>query len=968
MLPPTQAAAETTATSAPTGDDPIPEVVGFNDHIRPILVKHCVGCHGGPKQAAGVTFLHRDGALMESDYGTLPIVAGDVEESAMMGRITEPDDEMRMPPPDHGPRLNDREVELVRRWIAQGAKWEEHWSLVAARQTAKPEVDAGSWPRASLDRYVLRRLEQEGFQPAPDASREAWLRRVTFDLIGLPPTEGELSDFLADDSPEAHQRVVDRLLASPRYGERWASLWMDLARYSDTMGYEKDPHRDVWPYRDWLIRALNADMPYDEFTIKQLAGDLLEKPTLDDRLATAFHRNTQTNTEGGTDDEEFRIAAVMDRTNTTWQVWMATTYGCAQCHAHPYDAFKHEDYYSFTAFFNTSRDSDTYEDFPRLAVPVDREKYAEAGELDLQIEAARREWLQPATDLAADAGQWVNLKLDRYESTGSTELSFVEEEGVGELYAGGTITYNSRYKLEGPAPAASGPVTALRIDAMPKDLEQAVKTPEIGFVLSRLRLQVLEPGAEPRAVEFSEVYGDDPNPAFDPRESLRDNNRGWAAYTRIYQPRHAVFVLKEPLQLGEGARLRLVLKQNRNLDGQGALVIRRARFSLSADTRWTRLATDAQQAKLTEHIGWLKWKRSQIKSVNVPVMGEREVQHHRRSFVFDRGDWLNKSDEVQPATPSSMPPMPSPEGDRPASRLEMAKWIASVENPLTSRTMVNRVWAQLFGIGLVETEEDFGGAGEMPTHPELLDHLALKFSSDYAWSLKRLMRELVLSATYRQDSRVRSDLMEVDARNRLLGRGPRQRLTAEMVRDQALVLSGKYADKMYGRPVMPYQPEGIWQSVYSGARWENATGENRFRRAVYTYWKRTSAYPSLMGFDMPTREVCTVRRITTNTPLQALVTMNDPAYIELAQGFAARIAEQGEGGTVRDKLGWAYRVATGKRPHEMSLAELEKLYADAATHFQADPEGCKPLAEDAERFALVVVANAVMNLDDALTR
>lgn len=946
----------------------IPERVGFNEHIRPILVQHCVGCHGGPKQASGVTFLHREGALAAGDSGERPVVPGDVAASYLVERISDPDDDFRMPPADHGPRLTEREVDLIKKWIEQGAAWEEHWSLVKPTTAQEPKVELATWPLKPVDRFILRRLEQEGLQPAPPATRQAWLRRVTFDLIGLPPTAKEASDFLADNRPDAYERVVDRLLASPHFGERWASLWLDLARYSDTMGYEKDPHRDIWPYRDWLIRALNSDMPYDEFTIKQLAGDLLQGATLEDRIATAFHRNTPTNTEGGTDDEEFRTAAVLDRVNTTWQAWMGSTYGCAQCHDHPYDAFRNEDYYAFAAFFNTSRDSDVHEDLPKLATPTDPADYARADQLDNQIAKLEEQIHEPLAELASDHGQWLPLTLDRVDSTGSTRLKFVENDGAGELVASGTITYNSRYTLAGPAPELKSPVTALRIEALPYDLQQAARNPNIGFILSKLKLEVIAPGKEPREVFFADAFCDEPHPQFDPSDSLRDNPNGWAEYSRIYGPRWAVFLLDQPLELPANARLKFKLKQERNLDGQGALVLRRARFAVSTDSQWDQLTTTGQQRKLRDRLAELNRERSEIETVAMPVMVEQTPKARRRTFFFERGNWLDKGEEVQPGTPASMPDLSVAEGSETASRLDMARWIASPENPLTSRTMVNRVWGQLFGIGLVETEEDLGGAGEEPSHPELLDYLAVKFAGDYRWSLKTLLHELVLSAAYRQDARVTPELLEHDPRNRLLARGPRLRLSAEMVRDQALVLSGKFSDKLYGEPVMPYQPAGIWQSVYSAAKWEEAKGEDRFRRALYTYWKRTSAYPSLVSFDMPSREVCTVRRIVTNTPLQALVTMNDPAYIELAQGFADRIAGQGEGAELTDKMRWAYRTATGKRPHAMSVAELEDLYHDARARFEADPEACKALADDAETFALVIVANAVMNLDDALTR
>ena len=962
-----EAAPDATLEASPSADSEVPDTVGFNEHIRPILVKHCVGCHGGPKQAGGVNFLHREGALSESDSGSPPILPGDPEGSYMLDRIMDPDDDFRMPPAEHGRRLTDREAALVRRWIEQGAVWQEAWALTPPHATEPPEVKLANWPRGDVDRFILSRLESEGLTPSPAADKMAWLRRVTFDLTGLPPTEEEKLAFESDNRPDAYQRVVDRLLASPQYGERWAAVWLDLARYADTMGYEKDPHRDSWPYRDWLIRALNDDMPFDEFTIKQLAGDLLPEASLEDRLATAFHRQTQTNTEGGTDDEEFRLAAVMDRVNTTWQVWMASTYGCAQCHDHPYDAYTQANYYEFTSFFNTSRDSDLHSDLPKLATPIDPSEYDRASKLDRQIAALEESLHGPLQRLAVNRDQWRSLTFDHLHSTGSTKLSF---EG-GQIVAGGTITNRSQYDIAGPAPVATSPITALRIDASPKDIEAAARNPELGFMLTRLRLTMTAPGAEPVEVGFATAFCDDPHPIYDPADSIRDNGSGWAVFSRIYGPRWAVFVLDQPLTPPEGARFEFVLKHDKHLDGQGAVVLRRARISVSTDKAWRPLATGEANGQEQQQLAALRQERAAIKSVGVPVMSERASGLGRRTFVFEGGNWLSKAAEVKPGAPASMPPLPMAGRDQGATRLEMAKWIASADNPLTSRTLVNRIWARLFGIGLVETEEDFGGAGEKPTHPELLDYLAVEFQTTDRWRLKRLLRRLVLSATYRQDARTSPELLARDPRNRLLARGPRLRLTAEMVRDQALRVSGKLSPKMYGAPVMPYQPDGIWQTIYSGAKWQTAEGEDRFRRGVYTYWRRTSAYPSMMTFDMPSREVCTVRRITTNTPLQALVTMNDPAYVELAQAFAGRIIDRFASRSsveLQQQLTWAYRQATGKRPHSTSLAVLADLHASALAQFAERPEVCAKLGDTPERFAMTVVANALLNLDDALTK
>ncbi|MEM6655926.1 MAG: DUF1549 domain-containing protein, partial [Planctomycetota bacterium] len=459
--------------SASAGDT---AAVRFDRDIRPIFTQHCVACHGGLEQAAGLSLTRRESAI--EDAGV--VVPGSPADSLLLDRVADRDDDFRMPPPEHGPRLTDAEVARLRAWIEAGASWPEHWSFTPLESppapppvlSSLPPSRSGEWGRRPLDSFVLRRLKAEGLEPSPEAPRAAWLRRVSFDLVGLPPTEQELADFLADTQVDAHERVIDRLLASSHFGERWASMWLDLARYADTMGYEKDPHRDVWPYRDWLIRAFNADMPYGEFTIKQLAGDLLPAASLDDRLATAFHRNTQTNTEGGTDDEEFRTAAVVDRVNTTWQTWQGITFGCAQCHDHPYDALTQRDYYRYLAFFNSTRDSDLPTETPTLATPLDRADFARAEAIDAESDRLRREHHLPLAELAAHADQWTPLALDDLGSTGQTALRFAPS--TSEFFAEGTLTNRSRYTLRGPAPQdadgqAAGPITALRLDAWPRD-------------------------------------------------------------------------------------------------------------------------------------------------------------------------------------------------------------------------------------------------------------------------------------------------------------------------------------------------------------------------------------------------------------------------------------------------------------------------------------------------------------------
>lgn len=931
--------------------------VDFNSQVRPILVQHCLPCHGGVKQAGGLSFVTREQAMAPGDSGDSVISPGDHEASYLFDRVIDPDDDFRMPPAEHGRRLSEDEVATLRRWIDEGAVWDVPWAFRPPQRVETPPVAAG-WGDNRIDGFIAARLEVEGIEPAPEADRAQWLRRVSFDLVGLPPTESERLLFETDRAPGAHQRVVDRLLASPHFGERWASVWLDLARYADTMGFERDPPRDIWPWRDWVVGAFNADMPYDEFLLKQTAGDLVEGATIADRLATAFHRNSQTNVEGGTDDEEFRWAAVVDRVDSTWQGVLGMTMGCARCHDHPYDPLWQSDYYRFAAFFNTTRDADLTEDWPKLAVPTDPSRIEEAAAIDAELREVRRRIHAVGKQAAERADIWRPLAIDKASSTGETRLEVRTGDAGPEAVAVGTVTDRSIHTVEGVA--ESGTVAALRVDALPLDPAQAIAIPEYGFILSRLRVfleraprETPSPDTPEEAAEeellLVEVLADEAEGFFKPIDSIRDNSEGWGAYTRMRRPRWAAFVFDRPVELAEGDRLRVELKHAKATDGQGPVVMQRLRLSTTADTAVAALSDSPTLGELREREATLEKRRKEIPSTGVPVLVEQEPSLRRKSYRLDRGSWLSPTDEVDPATPALLPGGAS-------DRLGLARWLGAEENPLTARVMVNRVWAELFGAGLVETLDDFGSTGVEPTHPELLDDLAARFRDEMQWSVKRLLREIALSATYRQDARTTPEAIEHDPSNRLLARGPRSRLRAEMVRDQALVLSGLFNERLGGPPVMPYQPDGIWNSVYNNQHWETAEDDQRFRRALYTYWKRTAAYPSLMAFDAPARDQCTARRPTTNTPLQALVTLNDPAYVELAEGLAGRmLARPAE--TPAERIAWAAAEAAGRPLPDEGVAELVKLYEETLAREGAD-----------ERFAMTVVANVLLNLDAALTK
>lgn len=890
--------------------------VGFNRDVRPILNRRCLACHGGVRTEGGFSLLFPEEALDTTASGRYAIVPGDPGRSELIRRITHVDPDERMPP--EGDPLAPGEVETLRRWIAQGATWEDHWAYVPPAPQPLPAVSAPAWPRSGIDHFILARLDREGLAPSPEAGCATLLRRVSLDLTGLPPSSAEVEAFCETPTDDAYAHAVDRLLASPRFGEHWASMWLDLARYADTKGYEKDAGRSIWRYRDGVIDAFNRDLPFDQFTIWQLAGDLLPGATDAQVLATAFHRNTMTNDEGGTDDEEFRVAAVLDRVNTTFEVWQGTTMACVQCHSHPYDPFRHEEYFQLFAFFNNTEDEDRTDEQPLHVT------YAPAD--SAAVEALLAWFEQNGLGLPPEAPRSLSERVHR------------------------TLYERSR------------PLVPARADSM-----WAI-TPENEYIYPS------QPGAflRYRGVDLSQY-----DAATFGTAAWRD---GRTIELRVDRPAGPVVARLVLEQTGEQTFQRVLLDGasgvrdlyvvfNRDVEPSGGL-----RFStLILHEKDPRVGSERRQAVHAK-----LQALAAVPGETTPILRERPPERRRTTRVFDRGNWLTPADTVAPDVPGTLPPM-MPEAPR--DRLGLARWLVDERNPLTARVTVNRFWARLFGRGLVETEEDFGTQGTPPSHPELLDWLALRFMHEHGWSVKQLLREIVTSATYRQSSRVTPALLERDPQNLLLARAPRVRLSAEQVRDQALEVSGLLSTKMHGPSVMPPQPPGVWKSPYNGADWQPSEGEDRYRRAVYTYWKRTSPYPSMLTFDSPTREVCVARRVQTNTPLQALVTLNDPVYVEAAQALARRMAV--EGGTGPEaQIRHGYRLALVEAPDEATLTELSALYRDALAHYQAQPDEAERLlappsfertmhptairADDAAHAhlaALTVVANAVLNLD-----
>ncbi len=981
--------------------------VDFNAQIRPILNQSCTSCHGGVKSAGDLSFVYREAlSKVAKKSGRRVVVPGDPDASELIARVTSADKDYRMPPADHGAALPTEKIALLRAWIEQGAPWQDHWAFVPPKPQTMPVLEdakLAGWARSPIDAFVAARLEREKLAPAPEAARAALLRRVSLDLTGLPPTPEEVAAFVADRAPGAYERQVDRLLASPHFGERWASLWLDLARYADTKGYEKDDHRTVWKYRDWVVDAFNRNLPYDRFVIEQLAGDLLPGATIDQHIATAFHRQTQVNDEGGTDDEEYRIAAVIDRVATTWQVTNAVTFNCVQCHSHPYDPIRHTEYYRFFALFNGTRDADFSNEFPTVRVPNDSTRNDDAWALRREVEALRREVVDAGRRVEAEAAQWRRLELMEARATPEAGVTLRE----GGLQADGTIAMNARYDLTLPLSALSlAPITALRFEAGPTDPEKAQHTPERGFVVSQIEFSLAYPDGSVVPLSVGRFFPDTDNfttvatrtlPRARPAEAgpatavaasgpggapaagaggvraeppeTRDVTIDFhfAANPTISGPRWVVASFREPILAPAGATLRATIMHGRGITEKPA-PIRRLRVAASADPRWNELARDADLARKASRVTEALAALAKIPGTDLPVLAELpNGREARQTRLFARGNFLDKTGE---ALVGGVPELfPKLAGGQPANRLTVAQWFFQPGQPLTARVAVNRFWEQLFGIGIVATLEDFGSVGDTPSHPELLDWLAVRFERELRWDMKALLRELVTSATYRQEAKIRAELLERDPQNRLLARGPRQRLTAEMVRDQALAASGLLSRTLGGPPVMPPQPAGVWQTVYNSKDWVESKGEDRYRRALYTFWKRSAAYPGFLSFDMPARDLCTARRTPTNTPLQALVTLNDVVYQDVAQALAARVLrETSDTPSVEARIERMFELVISRAPTPTETKRLRQLHDDSRAAVTA--LGTPGAAENAvpELRAFTDVAATVINLDAAFVR
>ena len=883
--------------------------VDFSAEVKPILNKHCISCHGGVKRSGNFSVLFRHEALDTTESGKIGIVPGDPDHSEMIRRITSNDPEVRMPYKEDP--LSAEDINTLRKWIEQGAEWGDHWAYVAPEPVVPPGkgekhaslFSSEDWVRNDIDRFILARLEEAELEPSAEADRATLVRRVYLDLIGLPPTPEQAKKFLQDESPDAYEKVVDELLASPHYGEKWASWWLDMARYSDTKGYERDAGRTIWRYRDWVIRAFNRDMPFDQFSTEQLAGDLLPNPSDDQLIATAFHRNTMNNDEGGTDDEEFRVAAIVDRVNTTWEVWQSTTMGCVQCHTHPYDPFVHEEYYKSMAFFNNTRDEDTHSEHPNLRT------YREEDEAKLQ---SIRKWVRKHSGPEEELGTTLFLKTlePKYHPHDFDEFvngELIDTKWLG-IRSGGSARLkeipleNKRHLFINYWTPHAGGYFEIHIDKIDGPLLATAKVEKTNGARKTISIPLKEMSGS------HDLYFVFRNPSLTPDKPVCAVD--W-------------FAFRDDLPGNDQGDFRAV-----------------------RNTFMTLLNSKVE---------------------DTPIMIENDREQRRVTRIFERGNWLATGDVVEPGVPESLNPFPSAAPD---NRLGFAQWLFSKDNPLTARAAVNRFWEQIFGYGIVETMEDFGTQGAAPTHPALLDWLALRLMNDHDWSMKKLLKDITMSATYRQASHMTEEHLEKDPTNRLLSRAPRMRLSAEQIRDQVLAVSGLLSTKMFGKSVMPYQPKGIWNSVYNGEYWTESEGEDRYRRSVYTYAKRTSPYPAFMMFDGSSREVCVSRRVRTNTPLQALVTLNDSSYVVAARRLAAKMLEQEK--TTHDQIKAGYKTLLVREMPDAKTAVFKELYDQAYERYSKDTKAAELLTatKDAtpQLAAMTVVANAMMNLDEVVMK
>ena len=972
------------------------ETVQFNQEIRPLLASKCFACHG-PDEEHREADLRLDERQDAIDLGA--ITPGEPEESEMIRRIFSNDADEVMPPPNANQALTDEQKQILHRWIKEGAKYDKHWSFVRPTRPAEPSVGKKTWPKNPIDNFVLARLEKEGISPSAEADRFSLVRRVYLDLIGLPPSPKEADEFIHSPDTQAYEKLVDRLLKSPRYGERWARDWLDLARYADTNGYEKDRARSIWPFRDWVIRALNDDMPFDQFSIEQLAGDMLPNPTESQFVATGFHRNTMLNEEGGIDPLEYRFYAMVDRVATTGTVWLGLTTGCAQCHTHKYDPITHTDYYRFLALLNNADEPDRLLKTPEVQerrqallqeierLEADLPERFPAGE---NIESKFEEWL---TQIRSSVLDWSIIRPTKMQSN-LPKLELLED---GSIFSSGDITKRDVFHLSFSVAAADRPITAIRLEAMADE-----RLPEGGpgrayyegrkgdFFLSELTMRIDDSSV--RFVSPSRSYGKiaiGSGNAEAKNVIDGDGSTGWSTAEREGESHQLVLNLEKPIQKNGELQIELIFERH------FAASLGRFRFSTASTDK---VATAKELPVAIESIlakpksEWTSERQTRIKRYfyrvspdlaearkpidrlrkqlsSLPytmIMQERPDDNPRPTHRHHRGEFLSPRELVNPGIPAIFAETST---QRPIDRLTLARWLVSAENPLVARVTVNRAWQSFFGKGLVRSSGDFGTQADPPTHPELLDWLACELI-ECGWSMKKIHRLIVTSATYRQSAIVSPEHRERDPQNRLIARGPRFRLNAETIRDVMLHASGLLSPKMYGPSVYPPQPRSVTAVAYGGSKWKESQGEDRYRRSLYTFSKRTTPFAAYTVFDGPTGENCIARRDQSNTPLQALTLLNDEMFLEMARALAKQVANLGTEEQIATTM---FRRLLTRPPEKNEIDAILTFYRSQLKRLDTGELKSTDISVESsnssnELAAWVMTARAIMNLDEVITK
>lgn len=1019
--------------------------IEFNRDVRPILSDKCYRCHGTDATAKGIPLRLDSEAAATADLGDNKhaIVPGNLESSQLVRRITAKDEALRMPPAYSGLKLTEHEIEILRNWIAQGAKWQLHWSFIPPRRYPLPAVKDASWPRNPIDHFVLERLDREGLSPAPEASRETLLRRVSLDLTGLPPTPAEIDGFLKDKSGSAYERVVDRLLASPRYGERMAARWLDAARYADTNGYQFDGERFMWRWRDWVIEAFNRNQPFDQFTVEQIAGDLLPNSTVEQKIATGFNRNHRANTEDGIIPEEYAVEYVVDRVETTSTVFLGLTLGCARCHNHKYDPFSQKEFYQLFAYFNNVPERGRAMKFgnsPPLVVAPTREQQRTLLQLDERMQAIEDFLRQRKASIdeaqAAWESQLSNEELRYWAPTAGLEAAYRFESEASTLSGGGSLPLvagriGRAASFDGKAFFNAGEIAGFDIedqftlaawvyaDSTPDGsvVTRMVDNPKgkgYGLHLDQGKVQVnltsnwvndairLETDDALTARRWNHIVVTYSGSRM--AEGVRVYINGQPAKVSVqldtlYRPFRNDGPFKDPLRIGSGwgperrfrgliddvrVYARILNPEELSALAQGIplnLIAKKPatqrdkieKFQLRSYFLETKAPAEIKDAwnRLTA----LRQEREKLERSFPTVMAMAERPEPRDTFFLIRGAYDSPGEKITAGVPAVLPPLPAGSSN---NRLGFARWLVHPENPLTARVTVNRLWQMLFGTGLVKTAEDFGLQGEWPSHPELLDWLATELIRS-GWDLKGVLKLIVTSATYRQSSKAAPELLQRDPENRLLARGPRFRLPAEILRDQALFAAGLLVEKRGGPSVKPYQPAGVWEDLtMDDVSYHQGKGADLYRRSLYTFWKRTVAPPMMANFDSALRESCVVRETRTNTPLQALNLMNDVTFLEAARFVGQRMMKEG-GSELPARLGYGFRLVAGREPTPAEVQVLRDNYQYHLDYFEENAgkvstflsQGESPpdaSLNPRELAAYAAVASMLLNLDETVTK